>query len=156
MLANGSNNIFYYSGLINMINAFGGDEIVLGIFCLIAFVLWAGSGLYNFVIFVQARKTYSALGGNQAATREFGKAGAQMAYENRETIKKVAVENKDTIKQIAADNKDLIIEVAKENRHEIARAAMENKDTIWENRDIVSSVFDEPHSAPQDSNNPFV
>lgn len=67
-----------------------------------------------------------------------------VAYENKDAIKQFAKDNKDTIKQVVVENKDTIIQFAKDNKEDIARVAVENKDTIWENRDVLASVFEAP------------
>ncbi len=59
------------------------------------------------------------------------------------------MDNKDTIKRVAVENKDAIIDFARENRETVARVAMDHKDTIWENRDVVASVFDDGSKPPQ-------
>lgn len=147
------------AGFFSMLNAFEKD-MVLGFFYCIATILWIASSVYGVYTFNLGRMEYSSLGGNKAASKEFGKNASQMAYENRDTIKQVAYENKDTIRDFAYENKDTIIEVAKENKGFIAdvmftpdnrdtnvkRVNMDNNDSVWENEDVVSQVFDSPSS----------
>jgi len=132
------------AGFILMTKAFSDGKVALGIMYAINVGIWAGLAIYSVVLFWHGRKEYSYLGGNRAATREFGKGAVNVAYENRETIKQFAVDNKDTIKQVVVENKDTIVEFAKEHRQEITQAVVDNKDTVWENREVIASVFDAP------------
>jgi len=143
------------AGFLLMVSTFSDSKVILGVIATISTFLWIGVFIYSLWIFYQARLEFKHLGGAKAATSEFAKKGAQTAYDNRTVIKDVIVENKDTIKQVALENKDTIINFAKEHRQEItqfavenkdvvARVALENKDTIWENREVVASVFEEP------------
>jgi len=136
-----------------MVYAFSDSRLVLGVLAAVSTCTWVGVFFFNLWIFYQARKEFKNLGGATAATKEFAKTSAQVAYENRGAVKQVIVENKDTIKKVVVENKDTIIDFAKEhkddminfaseNKEMVARVAMENQDTIWENRDVVASVFD--------------
>jgi len=140
------------AGVVVMGEAFSAEQMVLGIFYAICGFLWGALALFNVYLFFLGRREYRELGGSKAAFKEASKTAVQTAYDNRQTIKEVVVENKDTIKQVALDNKDLIIQVAKdnkdtirtvayENRDTIAKVAIENKDTIFQNEDVVNSVF---------------
>jgi len=142
------------AGFLKMLKIFSSNQTILGIFFAVSFVLWTVVAIYNIFFLLVARKQYSALGGAKASTKEFGKAAANTAYENRGAIKQVVVENKDAIKQFAVDhkedikqfavdNKDEIKQFAVDNREAVARVAYDNKDMIWENHDVVSSVFHE-------------
>jgi len=141
-------------GFVLMLNAFSDKNSVLGLLCLSCTILWVITIVYQVMIFFSARREYTLVGGGQQATKEISKQAITTAYDNRETIKQVAVENKDTIVQFAKDNKDTVIDFAKEHRQEITQVvydnretvtkiAVENKDTVWENRDVVRSVFEE-------------
>jgi len=143
------------AGFMMMVYAFNDGKIVLGVLGAVATFSWIGIFLFNLWLFYQARNEFKHLGGAKAATKEFAKKSVQAAYDNRATVKQVIVDNKDTIKQAVVDNKDVIIDFAKdhkeelinfasENKEVVGRVAMENQDTIWENRDVVSSVFDQP------------
>jgi len=141
-------------GFILMISMFSGKKsIPLGVMCALNWILLAVLIIYNISLFLSARREYAALGGTRAATKEMGKGAVNTAYENRQQIKQFAVDNKDVIKQVVVENKDTIIQFAKdnkdtivdvvvENKDTIRNVAVENKDTIWENRDMVASVFD--------------
>lgn len=126
-----------------MVDAFSESDIILGSLIAISTFIWIALSVYNVAFMFHARREFSALGGAKAATKDFARQGAQAAYDNREVVKEVIVENKDTIKRVAVENKDTIIDFARENRETVARVAVDNKDTIWENRDIVASVFDD-------------
>jgi len=130
------------SGFMMMLTNFS-KSVVLGSMFAVCTFMWVAIAIYNIYFFNYARREYSAMGGNQAATREFGKVAVTAAYDNRDTLKQVAIDNKDTIKKVAVENKDTIIQFARDNRQEISRVAVENKDVIWENRDVVASVFDD-------------
>jgi len=143
------------AGFLLMISCYSDSKLVLGVVTTISTFMWIGVFLYSLWIFYQARIEFKSLGGTKAATKEFAKRGAQTAYDNRGFVKEVIVENKETIKQVALDSKDTIVEFAKDHRQEITqiaidnrelvtRVAMENKDTIWENREVVASVFENP------------
>jgi len=142
------------AGFVMMVSTFSDSKVVLGILTALSTFMWIGVFVYSLWIFYQARIEFKNLGGTKAATKEFTTRGVKTAYDNRGFVKEVIVENKDAIKQVALDNKDTLINFAKEHREEIiqvaqdnretvARVAMENKDTIWENRDVVASVFDD-------------
>jgi len=143
------------AGFLLMVSCYSDSKLVLGAIATVSTFMWIGVFVYSLWVFYQARKEYKSLGGTKAATKEFAKRGVQTAYDNRGYVKEVIVENKETIKQVALDNKDAIIDFAKEHRQEIAqvamdnrglvtRVAMENKDTIWENKEVVASVFENP------------
>jgi len=143
-------------GFLLMVSTFSDSKVVLGVVVAINTFLWIGVFIYSLWMFYLARIEFKALGGAKAASKEFAKRGVQTAYDNRTVIKEVIVENKDTIKQVAMDNKDTIINFAKDHRQEImqvatdnrevvARVAMENQDTIWENREVVANVFEQPN-----------
>jgi len=144
------------AGFVLMISMFTDSKLILGVLAAISTFMWIGVFCYSLWVFYQARLEFKYLGGARAATKEFATRGAQAAYENRGLVKDVIIENKDAIKQAAVENKDVIINFAKEHKQEIlqvasenkdvvARVAMDNKDTIWENREVVSSVFDSNH-----------
>jgi hypothetical protein len=131
------------AGFIGMIAAFD-KNVVVGIMYLVCSVAWLGCILYNiFVVGNGGRKEYSALGGHKAAAKGFANAGAQAAYDNRDTIAEVARENKDNIRDFAVEHKDDIRDFAVDNRDVIAEVAVENKDllvqTAMENPDLVAS-----------------
>jgi len=140
------------AGLVNMAEIFTAEYLVLGIFYAISAFLWTVCALFNLVLFYQGRQEFREMGGTKAAAQDFSKTAVQTAYDNRETIKQVVVDNKDTIKQVALDNKDAIIDFAKqnkdtikevawENRDTLTKIAIENKDVIYQNEDVVNSVF---------------
>lgn len=142
------------AGFVMMVSTFSDSKVILGILTALSTFMWIGVFVYNIWIFYHARLEYKSLGGTSAATKEFATRGAKAAYDNRGFVKEVIVENKDALKQVALDNKDTLINFAKEHREEIiqvaqdnketvARVATENKDTIWENRDVVASVFED-------------
>ena len=124
-----------------MVEVFGAKEMILGIFFAVSAFLWIAITLYNVSFFYRARVFYNALGGNDAAKKEFGQIAVQTAYDNRETIVQVAKDNKETIKQVAIENKDTIIDFAKDNRQVIVQAAISRPDVVYENRDVVQDVF---------------
>lgn len=99
------------AGIINMIDAFE-RSTVLGIFYTVAVFSWTITLGYNIMLFNYGRKEFIQAGGSKQATREFGKAGGQLAYENRDTIKTVAADNKEFIAEVAYDNREFIAEVA--------------------------------------------
>jgi len=143
------------AGFLLMVSCYSDSKLVLGVVATVSTFMWIGVFVYSLWIFYQARGEFKALGGAKAASKEFAKKGVQTAYDNRGYVKDVIVENKETIKQVALDNKDAIIDFAKEHRQEIAqvamdnrevvtRVAMDNRDTIWENREVVASVFENP------------
>eukprot|EP01118_Nematostelium_gracile_P019070 TRINITY_DN8703_c0_g1_i1.p1 TRINITY_DN8703_c0_g1~~TRINITY_DN8703_c0_g1_i1.p1 ORF type:complete len:312 (-),score=72.74 TRINITY_DN8703_c0_g1_i1:13-948(-) len=142
------------AGFITMIKSFSDGKTALGIMCSISTFAWIGNVIYSVTLFIQARRAFRELGGIQAASKEFAKKSFDTAYENRGAIKQVIVDNQDSIKQFAVENKDAVIDFAKEHRQEISQIAMDNKDTvarvaydnrdtIWNNRDVVESVFDQ-------------
>jgi len=142
-----------------MISAFNSNDMSLGILFAISAALWTVTSLYNAFFFVAARREYANLGGIRQAGKELGKQAATTAYENRGAIKQVAIDNKDairqvvidnkdTIRQVVVDNKDDIVDFVKENRGTISQVAYENKDTLFENRDVVASVFDDHTGTP--------
>jgi hypothetical protein len=139
------------AGLITMMDLFSREQMVLGILFLVSTALWSIAAFYHIWIFFEGRKAYKDAGGSAAATKQFGKAAVQTAYENKDTVKQVIVENKETIKQVVVENKDTIIDFAKEHKREIAAAAIENRDLVnpWENAEVMNSVFDN-----NKSNNP--
>jgi len=141
------------AGFMMMVTAFSNEQLIMGILGVLATFGWVGLFIFNLWLFYQARREFRNLGGSAAATKEFAKGSVQAAYDNRGAVKQVIVDNKDTIKQMATENKDVIINFAKdhkdemvnfasENKETVARVAMENQDAIWENRDVVESVFD--------------
>jgi len=140
------------AGIVNMAELFSNSQMVLGIFFAISGFLWAICSIFNVVLFIQGRKEFREMGGTRAAASDLGKTAVQTAYDNRDTIKQVVIENKETIKQVALDNKDTIIDFAKqnqetikgvawENRETLTKIAIDNKDTIFQNEDVVNSVF---------------
>jgi len=140
------------AGFIMMVDAFSDSKLILGILAAVSTFSWIGIFIFNLWIFYQARNEFKSLGGAKAAGKEFAKSSAQVAYDNRGAVKQVIIDNKDTIKRAVVDNKDAIIDFAKdhkdelisfasENKEVVTRVAMENQDTIWENREVVSSVF---------------
>jgi len=142
------------AGFALMVTTFTDSKIVLGVLAAISTFMWIGVFVYSMWLFYQARGEFKSLGGAGAATKEFASRGAKAAYDNRGLVKEVIIENKEAIKQVAIDNKDALINFAKEHKQEIlqvasdskdvvARVAVENKDTIWANRDVVASVFDD-------------
>jgi len=142
------------AGFWLMVETFNDNNMALGILAAVSTFLWIAVAIYNAFIFYSARLAYKDAGGHKQAAKQMTTAGVKTAYDNRQvigevirenkdTIKQVAIENKDTIIQFAKDNKDTIKQVALENKDAIARVAIENKDTVWENREVISSVFDD-------------
>jgi len=98
------------AGFIVMITAFKG-EVPIGIMMLVACACWTIDAIYGIMLMATGRRDYNGLGGNQAATREFGTGAVNFAYDNRETIKQVARDNADTIKRVAVENQDAIVQI---------------------------------------------
>jgi hypothetical protein len=139
-------------------------DLVLGIMCLVAALIWVLNVVYGVLLIFEARRRFSGQAEPKQVFQEVSGAAVKTAYDNRQAIKQVVVDNKDTIKQVivdnkenikqfAVDNKDVVIDFVKENKAEIkqvvienketvARVAVENKDLVWENKDVISSVFD--------------
>eukprot|EP01119_Soliformovum_irregulare_P002541 TRINITY_DN12784_c0_g1_i1.p1 TRINITY_DN12784_c0_g1~~TRINITY_DN12784_c0_g1_i1.p1 ORF type:complete len:305 (+),score=78.73 TRINITY_DN12784_c0_g1_i1:132-1046(+) len=137
------------AGIILMIETFNLSRMVLGIFIAISAVIWCLVALFNVLFIISARKEYSDMGGHKAAGKDFAKQSAQAAYDNRDAIKQVAIDNREVIVDFAKENKDVIIDFAKENREATGRLIMDNRDTIWENREVISEVFDTPVTTTQ-------
>jgi len=145
------------AGFMLMVTSFSDNKLILGILGAVATFMWIGIFVFNLWIFYQARREFKSLGGAGAATKEFATTSFQAAYDNRGAVKQVIVDNKDAIKQVAMDNKDAIIDFAKahkddivdfasQNREAVTRVAMENPDMMWENKEVISSVFDNGQS----------
>jgi len=142
------------AGFLEMAAEFKGGNLAVGVMLSLSFAAWVASALYSLWVLKLGRHEYQHLGGHRQAVRDVGRATAQVAYDNRETVKQVAYDNRETIKQVAYENKDTLVDFARQHRQEIqqvaydnrqtvARVAVENKDVIWDNRDTVSAVFDD-------------
>jgi len=98
------------AGFIDMITAFG-RKVPIGIMFAVSCALWSGAAIYGIITLNAGRRDYNSLGGNQAASREFGTNAVNFAYDNRDTIKQVARDNADTIKRVAVENQDTIVQI---------------------------------------------
>jgi len=121
-------------GLMKLI-VIGGDagrSIVSKVLIAVSMVCWfVGVGYVVWLGFL-VRREYSGAGGLAAAGKEATRAGAQVAYDNREVIKETAWEHREQIKQVAVDNKDLIIQAAKDNKDLVVQVAREDPDFAWQ------------------------
>jgi len=73
-------------GFIVMLEVFKVNTVV-GIFCVVVFILYACLALFHLVIFFYARREYVKAGGLAAAKKEAGKQGVQTLAENPELVK---------------------------------------------------------------------
>jgi len=73
-------------GFLVMLDVFKTNTVV-GIFCVVVFILYVSLVLFHFVIFFFARREYVKAGGLEAAKKEAGKRGAQTLAENPELVK---------------------------------------------------------------------
>lgn len=135
----------FLSGWLTMVKIFADGKSVLGILAAISAVCWTAAVLYNIWTFYNARDVFRNLGGTRAAVKQGVQQGAKVAYDNREVVRDVVVDNKDVIVDFAKEHKEEIIDFARQNKDAVKQVIVENKDTIWENRDVVASVFDSPN-----------
>jgi hypothetical protein len=119
------------AGFILMVENFKNGNIGLGVIFALSSVLWTFLAIYHILLLNNGRKEYREMGGHKKTIQEVGNYSFQTAYDNR-----------DSIKQIVIDNKEPIQNFAKEHKEDIIQISNENKDILWENRDIVASVFD--------------
>jgi len=68
------------AGFVGMLSHFS-NSVILGSMFAVCTFMWVAIAVYNIYFFNHARKEYANMGGNQAATREFGKVAVNTAYD---------------------------------------------------------------------------
>jgi hypothetical protein len=109
-----------------------GRSVAAKVLISIAMLCWLVAAGYGVYLALLVRREYVSAGGLAGAGKEATKVGAQVAYDNRDTIKQAAWEHREEIKQVAIDNKDVIIQAAKDNKQLVADVARENPDLAWQ------------------------
>jgi hypothetical protein len=113
-----------------------GRSVAAKVLIAMAMLCWLVAAGYAVYLALLVRKEYVSAGGLAGAGKEATKVGAQVAYDNRETIKQAAWEHRDEIKQVAIENKDVLIQAAKDNKQLVGdvavQVARENPDLAWQ------------------------
>jgi len=107
----------------------------------VGMLLWLCVVGYHCYIMWMVRKQWNEAGGMKATTKEGIKASAQVAHDNKDTIKQVARDNKDTIKKVVVENQDVIRDAVVDNKDVLIDVARDNSDlvvdVVRDNPDIV-------------------